>query len=71
MKQIISSFLLIISEIFVIVFIYSAMIYVNWKITLIMTIFLFLNALFLVKTISKKIKIQGKKREEFQKRFYK
>ncbi len=35
-----------------------------------MTIFLFLNALFLVKTISKKIKIQGKKREEFQKRFY-
>ncbi len=67
---IISSFLLIISEIFVIVFIYSAMIYVNWKITLIMTIFLFLNALFLVKTISKKIKIQGKKREEFQKRFY-
>lgn len=67
---IISSFLLIISEIFVIVFIYSAMIYVNWKITLIMTIFLFLNALFLVKTISKRIKIQGKKREEFQKRFY-
>ncbi|MDN5096013.1 ABC transporter ATP-binding protein [Aliarcobacter butzleri] len=67
---IISSFLLIISEIFVIVFIYSAMIYVNWKITLIMTIFLFLNALFLVKTISKKIKIQGKKREEFQKKFY-
>lgn len=34
------------------------MIYVNY------------DYIFLVKTISKKIKIQGKKREEFQKRFY-
>lgn len=67
---IISSILLMVSELFVVVFIYGAMLYINWKITLVMTIFLFLNALFLVKNISKKIKLQGKKREEFQKQFY-
>lgn len=67
---IISAILLMISEFFVIIFIYVAMLYVNWKVTLLMSIFLTLNALFLLKTISQKIKMQGKKREEFQKQFY-
>lgn len=67
---IISAILLMISEFFVIIFIYIAMLYINWKVTLLMSVFLALNALFLLKTISKKIKLQGKKREEFQKQFY-
>ena len=62
--------LIMISEIFVVVFIYGAMLYVNWKITLVMTIFLALNAFFLVKTISKKIKKQGSIREKLQKDFF-
>jgi len=66
----ISAVLLMFSEIFVIIFIYIMMLYVSWKITLIMTIILLINALFLIKTISKKIKIQGKLREEYQKKFY-
>jgi len=66
----ISAILLMFSEIFVIIFIYIMMLYVSWKITLVMTIILLLNALFIIKTISKKIKIQGKLREEYQKKFY-
>lgn len=64
------AFLLMISEIFVVLFIYSAMLFIDWKITLAMTIFLLLNALFLIKTVSKKIKIQGILREKSQKDFY-
>lgn len=66
----ISSILLMVSEIFVVIFIYSAMLYVNWEITIIMTLFLGLNALFLVKKISPIIKNQGSIREEYQKSFF-
>lgn len=66
----ISAVLLMISEIFVVILIYAAMLYINWKITLAMTFFLAINALFLVKTISKKIKNQGKIREKYQKKFF-
>lgn len=62
--------LLMISEIFVIVFIYSIMIFVDWRITFFMTIFLLFNGMFLIKIISKRIKNQGVLREKFQKDFY-
>ncbi|ADG94195.1 ABC transporter related protein [Arcobacter nitrofigilis DSM 7299] len=65
-----SAVLLMISEVFVVMFIYSAMLYINWKITLVMTLFLTLNALFLVKKISPIIKNQGTIREEYQKNFF-
>lgn len=67
---VIYSILLMISEIFVVFFIYSAMLFIDWKITLAMTIFLLFNTLFLIKTISKKIKTQGVLREKSQKDFY-
>jgi len=70
LTNLISSMLFMMSEIFVIIFIYSMFIYVNWKITLLLTVILVLNALFLTKTVSKIIKRQGVKREEFQRRFY-
>jgi len=66
----ISATLFMVSEIFVVIFIYSAMIYIDWKITIIMTIFLGLNALFLIKKISPIIKRQGVVREEYQKKFF-
>lgn len=66
----ISATLFMVSEIFVVIFIYSAMIYIDWKITIIMTMFLGLNALFLIKKISPIIKKQGVVREEYQKKFF-
>lgn len=65
-----SAILLMVSETFIVIFIYSAMLYVNWKITLIMTLFLILNVFFIIKKISNKIKIQGTIREKLQKEFY-
>lgn len=70
LTQLISSILFMMSEIFIIIFIYSMFIYVNWKITLLLTVILILNTLFMTKTVSKIIKRQGVRREEFQKRFY-
>ena len=68
--NILSSLLFMISEVFVILFIYVMMLYMNWKITLLLSVILFFNALLLVKTVSKKIKKEGGKREEFQRYFY-
>ncbi len=70
LTQLISSALFMMSEIFVAVFIYSMMLWVNAKITLLLTIILFFNALFLTRTVSRNIKKIGIKREELQKRFY-
>lgn len=65
-----SSILLIISETSIVFFIYILMLFVSWKITLLMTTILLVNGYFFVKTISKKIKKEGQKRESFQKTFY-
>ena len=70
LTQLISSILFMMSEVFVIIFIYGMFIYVNFKITLLLTVILALNAFFMTKTVSKIIKRQGVKREEFQRRFY-
>jgi len=66
----ISSILFMFSEIFIVILIYSMFLYLNWKITLLLTVILVLNALFMTKTVSKIIKRQGVKREEFQSKFY-
>ena len=68
---IINSFLLLITEIFVAIFIYIIFLYVNWEMTILLTAFLALNILFLIKTVSSQIKKSGEKREKFQRRFYK
>lgn len=70
LTNILSALLFMVSEIFVILFIYSMMLYMSWKITLLLSLILFFNALLLVKTVSKKIKKEGNKREEFQKYFF-
>lgn len=66
----ISSLLLMISEVFVVLLIYAMMLYVNYKITLVLTAFLMINAVLILKTISVKIKIHGKHRAELQESFY-
>jgi ABC-type multidrug transport system fused ATPase/permease subunit len=68
--ELISALLFMVSEIFIIILIYTLFIYINWKITLALSVILLLNALLLTQTVSKKIKKLGQKRELFQKRFF-
>lgn len=70
LANLISATLLILSEVFVIIFLYSLMLYVHWKITLLFTLILIIKAIFLTKTVSKKIKSIGKIRAEVQKKLY-
>jgi len=70
LTQLLSAMMFILSEVFIVILIYGMFLYINWKITLLLTVILLLNALFMTQTVSKLIKREGRKREEFQKRFY-
>jgi len=70
MSNVVNSVLLMISEIFVIIFLYVLMLIANWKITLIFTIILIIKVVFLTLTVSKKIKKIGVTRAAVQERFY-
>jgi ABC-type multidrug transport system fused ATPase/permease subunit len=70
LTTLIKAILFLLSEIFIVVFIYAMLLWVNYKITLVLTFVLVLNALFLTKTVSKRIKKEGAKRADFQKAFY-
>lgn len=70
LTSLIQNILFILSEFFVIIFIYSMMIYVNYKITLLLSLILGVNAILLTKTVSKKIKHAGIKRSTIQTSFY-
>ena len=70
LTQLISAVLFMMSEIFVVIFIYSMMLYVNYKITFLLTVILVLNALLMVKTVSVRVKQAGVIRERVQRRFY-
>ncbi|MBE0498209.1 MAG: ABC transporter ATP-binding protein [Campylobacterales bacterium] len=64
------NFLFVISEIFVAAFIYIALLFVNYKITLLLTIVLAIKILLMTKTITKSIKKAGQSREQMQKDFF-
>ncbi|WP_232227875.1 ABC transporter ATP-binding protein/permease [Hippea sp. KM1] len=68
--QLISNILFMMSEIFVVIFIYSMLVYVNWKMTLLLTTFLGINVFILKTFVSTKIKKAGEIRNEMQQRFY-
>lgn len=70
LTTLISAILFMMSEIFIVLLIYAMMLYVNWKITLLLTIILGGNALFLMKVISPRIKQAGIDREAVQKKFF-
>ena len=65
-----ASFLLMLSEIFVVLLIYLLMLFVDYKITLFLSAFLLINALILVKILSPMIKKAGVKRERAMKDFF-
>ncbi len=70
MSSVIRSVLILISEIFVIVFLYMSILIVNWKMTIVLTIILIVKMIFLTQTISKRIKKVGVKRAEAQEKFF-
>lgn len=68
--MVIQAVLLMVSEIFVIVFLYALMIIASWKITLFFTVILIIKMIFLTQTISKRIKKVGVMRAEVHAKFY-
>ena len=68
--QIISYLLFMVSEIFVLILIYSMLLYVNWKMTLLLSGFLVINIILLKLFVSTKIKKAGIDREKFQRSFF-
>jgi ATP-binding cassette, subfamily B, bacterial PglK len=70
LSGVVGSVLLMVSEVFIILFLYILMLAVNWEVTLVFTVILIIKLLFLTKTISKKIKIAGITRAETQMQFY-
>lgn len=65
-----NSIFLVVSEVFIVIFIYTIMLLVNWKITLVFTIMVAITLLFVLLFISNKIKKYGIEREEHQKDIY-
>ena len=70
LTHLIQQVLLLFSEFFVLIFIYSMIIYVNYEITLTLTAILFLNGLLLTKTVSREMKRLGVIRADVQTKFY-
>jgi ATP-binding cassette, subfamily B, bacterial PglK len=70
MSAAIEAVLLMISEIFIVIFIYILMLFASWKITLIFSAVLMIKMYLITQTISKKIKIVGVVRAESQEKFY-
>ncbi|HED6183105.1 TPA: ATP-binding cassette domain-containing protein [Campylobacter coli] len=70
LSTMISSFLLMMSEIFVVLLLYTLMLLVNYKITLFLSLFMIINAFNLIKVLSPIVKKAGLKREEAMKNFF-
>jgi len=68
--SVIQNALFIFSEVLVLLFIYIFLLYVNWKLTISLTIFLTINLVFLRKFITPKIKKAGNIRNKMQQELY-
>ncbi|WP_027178977.1 ABC transporter ATP-binding protein [Maridesulfovibrio bastinii] len=64
------AFLLLISELFVSTFLYCALLYVDYKVTIALTLFMGIMVVTLLKTVSVLIKKEGNKRNSFQEKYY-
>ncbi|ADV47240.1 ABC transporter ATP-binding protein [Nitratifractor salsuginis] len=71
MTQVLSSLLFMMSEIIIIIIIYGVLLWLDWKITLLITLFLLINFIILFKLVSLKIKEAGKAREKYERDFFK
>lgn len=66
----IQSFMVILSEIFILILIYTMLMIMSWQITLLITLIFFLSGIFLVEVSSKKIKNYGDLRAGVQTKYY-
>lgn len=67
----VQNMLMLFSEIFTIVLLYIALLFVNLKMTLVLTVLLGINVFLIRKSMKKTIKKQGEKRSHLQSKFYK
>ncbi len=70
LSTMLASFLLMMSEIFVLILLYALMLLIDYKITLFLSVFMILNAFILVKILAPIVKKAGLKREEAMKNFF-
>jgi ATP-binding cassette, subfamily B, bacterial PglK len=70
LTAVLSASLLMISEIMIALLIYSILLLVNWKITVMFSALILIKSLILTQTISKKIKNLGSKRAKYQADIY-
>ncbi|HFU75984.1 MAG TPA: ABC transporter ATP-binding protein [Bacteroidetes bacterium] len=70
LTQVISSLLFMISEIFVILFIYALLLYVDWQSTLLLSLVLMVVVGLILRKITSLVKTKGKEREEHQRHVY-
>lgn len=70
LSSLVQSLLNILSESFTTILLYILLIFVNWKMTLVLTLLLGIKVFFLIFGLKKIIKKQGKERAVFQTRFY-
>lgn len=70
LSKVIFNALQLMSEVFLVVFLYIVMMYVNWQITIFFTAVLLIILFFLTQKISKKVKLVGETREIQQSQYY-
>ncbi len=70
LTSLVQSILFMASEFFVIVFLYAMLLYVNYKVTLMLTLILLISGFILTSTVSKMVKNAGTKRSNVQIKFY-
>ncbi|KAA0441929.1 MAG: ABC transporter ATP-binding protein [Candidatus Thioglobus sp.] len=70
MAIVVNAVLLMVSEVFVVLFLYTLMLFASWKITLVFTVIFAFKIIFLMQTVSKKAKKIGAEREQSQAQFY-
>jgi len=68
--QLMYAVILTVGEIFVVLMIYMLLLAANWKLTLLLTLFLLVNGLFLSRYLMKRIKAVGERRSREHRRFY-
>lgn len=70
MTQVISAFLLMLSESVILLLLYVLLLIVNWKVTLILSVVMVTIVFFILKKITRLIKVEGVQRESSQHRLF-
>ncbi len=69
-SAILSSYIRLMTELIILVAIYIVLLVVSWKITLLLTLFLLVNGMLIMKAVTARIRRSGRQREVSQRQFY-